>query len=100
MMEILGDLEEKEEAEIKHMNYEKKINELLSENGELKKKLEDLMMLNQGKTKGINVSVSNRSMSMQERSIANQSMMSGMSSVADSFVNQSMTSEAAMMQLE
>jgi hypothetical protein len=31
--------------------------------------------------------------------MANQSMMSAASSVADSFVNQSITSEAAMMQL-
>jgi|JI10StandDraft_1071094.scaffolds.fasta_scaffold996831_3 hypothetical protein len=30
MMEILGDLEEKEEAEVKHMHYERKITTLLS----------------------------------------------------------------------
>lgn len=56
----------------------------------------------QCRSRGMNVTSNNKSLSINERSIIDQSMMnrSGTTSVADSSMNYSMTSEAAMMKLE
>lgn len=80
------------------MEYEKKITVLLSENEDLKKRIDELLS-NQGRNRGLNVT-GNRSISIVERSMVNQSMLSAVSSVADSSMNHSMTSEAAMIKLE
>lgn len=80
------------------MEYEKKIAALSTENEELKKRIDELMS-SQGRNRGLNVTA-NRSISIIERSMFNQSALSAASSIADSSMNQSITSEAAMLKLE
>lgn len=72
------------------MQYEKKIAVLLAENEELKKKIDDFIS-NPNRNRGLNVT-GNRSISIIERSMANQSVLSAASSVADFSMNQSITS--------
>ena len=79
------------------MEYEKKITILLAENEDLKKRMDELIS-NTGRNRGLSVT-GNRSISIIERSMVNQSVLSAASSVADSSMNHSITSEAAMIKL-